>query len=126
MVASAAQLSDTFAAILTSSKYHATRCQLIKQTWAALVPPQHYLFYSDQADSTLPAIALQVDSGFYKALWHKVWPPSWESAPFLIGCGIFTLVVTVLSFRASSQSEEAKRSIEKKRKLIVAQLSQAM
>lgn len=72
------------------------------------------------------AIALQMDNGFYKALKHKIWPVSRESAPFWIFCCIFTLVVTVLSFRASSQSDEAKRSIDKKKKLIVAQLSQAM
>ena len=63
-------------------------------------------------------VALSLDSGFYDAIYKKVWPPSWESAPFLVGCCIFTLAITVLSFRASSKSKAQQLAIEKKRKLI--------
>ena len=64
------------------------------------------------------AVALHLDSGVYEAIYKKVWPPSWESAPFLIGCCIFTLAIMVLSFRASSKSKAQQLAIEKKRKLI--------
>ena len=68
--------------------------------------------------SLAAAVALHLDSGVYEAIYKKVWPPSWESAPFLIGCCIFTLAIMVLSFRASSKSKAQQLAIEKKRKLI--------
>lgn len=65
------------------------------------------------------AVALHLDSGVYETIYKKVWPPSLESAPFLIGCCIFTLALMVLSFRASSELSNAQQlAIEKKRKLI--------
>ena len=64
------------------------------------------------------AVALHLDSGVYETIYKKVWPPSRESAPFLIGCCIFTLAIMVLSFRASSKSKAQQLAIEKKRKLI--------
>uniref|UniRef100_A0A7S3BK96 Fringe-like glycosyltransferase domain-containing protein n=1 Tax=Haptolina ericina TaxID=156174 RepID=A0A7S3BK96_9EUKA len=41
---------------MTSRRYHDTRCQLIKQTYASVLPPTHYIFYSDADDPTLPAV----------------------------------------------------------------------
>ena len=59
-------------------------------------------------------------------LYRKAWPPSSESAPFLLACFLATAIVAFASFRASAQSKEANRAMEKKRALTVAQLSQAI
>ena len=43
-------------------RYHNTRCQLVKQTYAIVMPPGHYIFYSDADDPSLPAVRVEETS----------------------------------------------------------------
>eukprot|EP00966_Prymnesium_polylepis_P171462 3964258-Prymnesium_polylepis.1 len=56
------RLRDLFVGVMTSAKYHDTRCPLIKQTYATALPAGHLAFYSNAADATLPAIRVDETS----------------------------------------------------------------
>jgi len=53
------RLRDVFVVIMTSARYHSTRCPLIKQTYAATLPADHFAFYSDVDEASLPAIRVE-------------------------------------------------------------------
>lgn len=47
------RMRDLFVAIMTNQKQHDRACRLIKETYARVLLPTHFVFYSDASDSSL-------------------------------------------------------------------------